>query len=144
MWAKKLTFGNSCLLSNGGHAPEIIRYLNAIRDFWGSLPQGSADPKTVENLHLRCPGIPMDKKRIEGLFTSGLLFPKLSPEVRKEALDAVLSTSFHMIPTLRSQVLCQNCRYFNTPVFLNLKRLTLHDCSCSLESSFSRFNASFG
>lgn len=115
LWAETLPFGNTSWVSIGGHAREIIKYLNAIRDFWGSLPKGSADASTVKLLHLRCPGVPTDKKYIEGIFMSRLIFRKLSQEDRKKALDAVLSTSFHIIPTLLS--FCRNCRWLGTHIY---------------------------
>ena len=85
-----------------GHESEIIKYLKAIEEFWGSLPTGAQDETTVSQLNLRCPSVPQDAKEIEKMFQRDVLFQNIPAHRRSLALTQVLCSNFVFIPTIQS------------------------------------------
>lgn len=103
LWTQDTALASlSSVSSLPGHEHEIIKYLKAINEFWGLLPDGAADKETVRRLNLLCPFAPQDATTIKDMFDENHLFQDIPAKDKKDALDKVLNSNFVFIPTFHS------------------------------------------
>ena len=102
LWDNVVNLSAFRCLSITRHAPELVRYLEGIYDFWSSLPATCADRHSVSFLNPLCLQIGYDKAAICKALNNCSLFPKLDAVERDNTRDIVFASRTMLIPTLIS------------------------------------------